>query len=201
LLFFVHSPVTMSHGQTMAQVISKQFHWTLAQIGYLFSIRGILMVAILAAMPLFSAFLASPRLGKYRLSIFKRDLRLAQLSLVFLIVGSILMGGETLPQVIAGLVLSTFAIGLDSLAKSLVASYVDKAHTSRLYALTGMTETAGRFFGAPSLAWTFERGVKSGWLGLPFFFVAALCALAFVALCFVQQPHTSEDDEQGATEV
>jgi PCFT/HCP family folate transporter-like MFS transporter 1/3 len=196
LLFFVHSPITMSHGQTIAQTISKRFHWTLAQTGYLFSIKGILMVAILALMPLFSSFLASPRLGKYRPSIFKRDLRLAQLSLVFLIAGSVLMGGETLPEVITGLVISTFAIGIDSLAKSLIASYVDKEHTSRLYALTGMTETAGRFFGAPSLAWTFERGVKSGCMALPFFFVAALCALALVALCFVHEPDLGEDDGQ-----
>jgi len=200
-LFFVHSPVIISHGQTIAQTISKRFHWTLAQTGYLFSIKGILTVVVLAAMPFFSSFLASPRLGKYRLSIFKRDLRLAQLSLVFLIVGSILMGGETLPEVITGLVVSTLAIGIDSLAKGMIASYVDKEHTSRLYALTGMTETAGRFFGAPSLAWTFERGVKSGWMGLPFYFVAVLCTLTLAALCFVQQPETvdDDDDEQGET--
>lgn len=201
LLFFVHAPITMSHGQTIAQTISKRFHWTLAQTGYLFSVKGIIMVVVLALMPFFSSFLTSPRLGKYQLSIFKRDLRLAQLSLVFLIVGSILMGGESLAEVITGLVVSTFAIGIDSLAKSLIASYVDKEHTSRLYALTGMTETAGRFFGAPSLAWTFERGVKSGWMGLPFYFVAGLCALALVALCFVQKPNISDEDEQGATEV
>jgi MFS-type transporter involved in bile tolerance (Atg22 family) len=99
------------------------------------------------------------------------------------------------------MVVSTLAIGLDSLAKSLIASYVDKEHTSRLYALTGMTETAGRFFGAPSLAWTFERGVKSGWMGLPFYFVATLSALALAALCFVRMPDKSEEDEHGATEV
>ncbi|KAB5555062.1 major facilitator superfamily domain-containing protein [Coniochaeta sp. 2T2.1] len=201
LLFFVHAPVTMSHGQTIAQTISKRFHWTLAQTGYLFSIKGILMVVVLAAMPFLSSFLISPRLGKYQFSIFKRDLRLVQLSLIFLIVGSILMGGETLPEVITGLVVSTFAIGIDSLAKSLIASYVDKEHTSRLYALTGMSETLGRFFGAPSLAWTFERGVKSGWMGLPFYFVAVLCALALVALSFVRRPVVTEGDEEGATEV
>ncbi|OIW28726.1 MFS general substrate transporter [Coniochaeta ligniaria NRRL 30616] len=201
LLFFVHAPITMSHGQTIAQTISKRFHWTLAQTGYLFSVKGIVMVVVLALMPFLSSFLTSPRLGKYQLSIFKRDLRLAQLSLVFLIVGSILMGGESLAEVITGLVVSTFAIGIDSLVKSLIASYVDKEHTSRLYALTGMTETAGRFFGAPSLAWTFERGVKSGWMGLPFYFVAGLCALALVALCFVQKPNISDEGEQGATEV
>lgn len=191
----------MSHGQTLAQTISKRFHWTLAQTGYLFSVRGIIMVVILAFMPCFSSLLISPRLGKYRLSIFKRDLRLAQLSLVVLIIGSILIGGETLAEVITGLVISTFAIGFESLAKSLIASYVDKEHTSRLYALTGMTETAGKFFGGPSLAWMFERGVKSGWMGLPFYFVAMLCALALAALCFVQKPKAIEPEDEGSTEV
>lgn len=201
LLFFIHAPVTISQGQIIAQTISKRFHWTLAQTGYLFSVKGILTVVVLALMPLLSSFLTAPRLGKYQLSIFKRDLRLVQLSLVFLIVGSILMGGETLPEVITGLVISTFAIGIDSFAKSLLASYVDKEHTSRLYALTGMTDTAGKFFGAPSLAWTFERGVKSGWMGLPFYFAAALCALALVALCFVQKPDLSDGEEEDITEV
>lgn len=194
-LFFVEAPVAMSHGQTIAQTISKRFHWTLAQTGYLFSVKGLVMVVVLALLPLLNSLLTSPRLGKFQLSLFKRDLRLVQLSFVFLIVGSILMGGETLAEVIAGLVVSTFAIGMESFAKSLLASYVDSEHTSRLYALAGMTKTAGQFFGAPTLAWTFARGVKTGQMGLPFFFIAALCAVALAALCLVQKPDLIEDEE------
>lgn len=200
-IFFVHSSIIISHGQIIAQTISKRFHWTLAQTGYMFSIKGILTVLVLALMPFLTSFLTSPRLGKYQLPVFKRELRLIQLSLVFIVIGSALMGGGTLAEVVTGLAISTFAIGIDSFAKSLIASYVDKEHTSRLYALTGMTETAGRFFAGPSLAWAFDRGVKLGWMGLPFFYVAALCTLPLIATCFIRHPDASKDDEETAQEI
>ena len=195
--FLIQSPVQISEGQTLAQTISKRFHWTLAQTGYLFSIRGLLTVAVLGFLPAVSSLLTSPRLGRFQLSVFRKDIVLEQMSLLALVVGSALTGGATFPQVVAGQMISTLAVGGSSMAKSLVAYYVDAEHTSRLYTLVGMIETVGSFFAGPTLAWMFNTGMRLGgrWMGLPFFFVAVLCALALVAVCLVREPQAAKTND------
>lgn len=192
--FFINDPVQLAGGQTLAQLISKRFGLTLAETGYMFSARGILTVVVLALLPLVSALLT----GRLRLSVFRKDLVLARASLLCLVVGSVLTGGEHPAVATAGVSIATFAAGLPSLSKGLIASYVDNEHTARLFALTGMVETAGSIFGGPSLAWAFDRGVTmgGGWMGLPFFYIAALAAVALVSLCFVEKHKVVKSDEE-----
>lgn len=192
--FFISEPVQQVYGQTLAQLISKRFHWNLAETGYMFSARGTLVVVVLAILPVLSGILT----GRFRFSVFRKDLVLAQASLVCLIIGSLLTGGEHPAEVVTGLVISTFSAGISSLAKGLIASYVDPEHMARLFALTGMVETAGAIFGGPSVAWAFDRGVKMGgrWMGLPFFYIAVLSAIALVALFFVDRHRIVKHDEE-----
>lgn len=194
ITFFITEPSQYASGQTLAQLISKRFHWSLAQTGYMFSARGVLTVVVLAVLPLLSSVLT----GRFRFPVFRKDLVLAQGSLVFLVIGNLLTGGEHPAEVITGIVVSTFSSGLSSLAKSLIASYVDAQHSAQLFALTGMVETAGSIFGAPSVAWAFDRGVKMGgrWMGLPFFYVAILSAIALAALLFVDRHRAVKRDEE-----
>jgi len=192
--FFISEPVQQVYGQTLAQLISKRFHWNLAETGYMFSARGTLVVVVLAILPVLSGVLT----GRFRFSVFRKDLVLAQASLVCLIIGSLLTGGEHPAEVVTGLVISTFSAGISSLAKGLIASYVDPEHMARLFALTGMVETSGAIFGGPSVAWAFDRGVKMGgrWMGLPFFYIAVLSAIALVALFFVDRHRIVKHDEE-----
>lgn len=196
--FLLHPSIEMSHNQTLAQTISKRFHWTLAQTGYIFSLRGILTVTVLALLPMMSKYLTSRR----RLSTFGKDLLLMQTSLACLIVGNVLTGTESFPVLAVGQAIGTLGIGFASLEKALAAAYVGKEETSRLYALTGMVETLGSFIAAPSLAWAFATGVKAGgaWMGLPFWYVAGLSVIALVAVCFVRRPVGGIGREEGSAD-
>ena len=187
-VFLATAPIQTAQLQTLAQSVSTRFGWTIAQTGYLFSVRGLLTMAVMAVLPA-----ATRRLGG--LGAFAKDLLLAQLSVGFLVVGFLLTGGPSLASTLAGVAVSTLAVGLGSAAKALVAYYVDREHTSRLYTLTSMVETVGGFFAGPSLAWVFSVGNRMGgaWRGLPFFFVAALCTFVLAALCFVRRPPGAKD--------
>jgi len=200
--FLTQNPVQTAQGGILAQSVSKRFGWTLAETGYLLSLRGLITIAVLALLPLLSSCLTSPRLGRWQLTTFRKDLLLAQGSAVCLVAGSALTGGQSMGSIWAGLVISTLAVGLGSLTKALVACYVDEAHTSRLYTLTGMVETVGSLFAGPTLAWAFEAGLKLGgaWQGLPFFYVAILCVLGLGGLFFVRNPvHLKEDADEAAS--
>lgn len=194
VMFFISDPVQLASGQVLTQLLSNRFKWLLKDIGYLFSVRGILTVVVLAVIPFVSGLMT----GRFRMPVFKKDLILLQASLGCLVVGNLLTGGERPAEVILGQVISTFSAGFPSLAKGLIASHVDKEHTARLFALTGMVETIGSIFGGPFLAWSFGRGVKLGgrWMGLPFFCIAALCALALVAVFFVEKPRMEKYEEE-----
>ena len=197
--FFLQGPIQITTGQVLAQYISKRFQWKLAQTGYVFSARGVLSVVVLAGLPFLSSRLSS----KLHLSTFQRDLVLVQASLLFLVLGSFLTGGESRGAVIAGLVISTLSAGCGSLAKSLIASFVDSEHTARLFTLTEMADTAGSIVAGPTLAWAFDRGMKlgGGWMALPFYFLGLLGIVALVALFFVTPPKGSiRLDEESRSE-
>ncbi|KAL1855338.1 hypothetical protein VTK73DRAFT_8576 [Phialemonium thermophilum] len=80
----------------------------------------------------------------------------------------------------------------------------ERTESARLFALTGMVETLGSIVAGPSLAWAFDRGMRLGrgglWMGLPFFYVAALCGFGLVALAFVRLPggRTRVDEDVSA---
>ena len=214
--FLLQSPVQIAQNQILAQTISTRFGWTLARVGYLVSIRGIITIVVLVLIPGISALLTSSsgfalgrtglRVPGMGLSLFRKDLILARASLIVLAAGSMLCAGENIGIMITGIVVSTLSVGLGSAAKSLVAYYVPPEHTTRLYTLTGMVETLGGLFAGPTLAWAFQTGVKmkGPWMGLPFYYLTVLCVLTFVAVCFVRQPlvkkGTDEEAEVGAGE-
>ncbi|KAL1898513.1 hypothetical protein Sste5346_003417 [Sporothrix stenoceras] len=138
----------------------------------------------------------------------RKDLFLARASLSCLVVGNLLMAtSKSLSALVLGLVLSTLAVGFGSVTRSLITHFFleeDKLtpktvtingvfatteggkddHTSRLYTLTGMVETAGSVLAGPLLAWTFSSGLALGglWVGLPFYYVTCLCVAALACM-------------------
>ena len=87
---------------------------------------------------------------------------------------------------ILGLFIGTFGAADSPLARATMSHYVEPEYTSRLYALIGMAEVLGTFIGAPVLAAFFHIGLqkKGIWTGLPWFYLAFLSFVAWLALLF-----------------
>jgi MFS transporter, PCFT/HCP family, solute carrier family 46 (folate transporter), member 1 len=197
--FILQAPLERCVGQVLGQTLSKRFHWPLAQLGYFFSVRGLASFVYLALFPVIATYFTSPS-RRRPFSVFSKDVLLAQTSFLALIIGLLMMSGENFPLLIIGQVVANFSVGLASFEKALVVAFVRSEETSRLFALTGMLETVGALVGGPSMTWAFAQGVKMGgvWMGLPFWYAACLCALAFVAVCFVRSPPKQDGVESTA---
>jgi MFS transporter, PCFT/HCP family, solute carrier family 46 (folate transporter), member 1 len=206
--FLLQNAIQIAQNQILAQSISTRFGWTLAQVGYLMSVRGAVTILVLALLPAASWALASRRvLGRRALPPFARDMALARASAAVLAAGCLLCAMPGVGAVLGGVGVSTLAVGLGSMTKSLIACFVAAEHTTRLYTLTGMVETLGGLFAGPTLAWSFQAGLKmgGGWVGLPFYYVAGLSALVFLALLFVRSPEerkvgSEENGEESSRE-
>ena len=193
LTYLTHHPAVAGRGQFFVQYFSKRFDWNLAKTGYLLSLRGVVSILLLLGiLPGLSKLLLSPSYP-FRMSVPRKDLALAQLSALALTIGVVLLGGSNVPTVVTGIVISTLGDGLSPLCRSLATSFVDTRHTSSLYVLIGVMETIGMIYAGPALAWLFTKGMKlSGfWLGLPYYWLAAISALAALGLCFVRIPAAS----------
>ncbi|KXJ91389.1 major facilitator superfamily domain-containing protein [Microdochium bolleyi] len=135
-----------------------------------------------------------------------RDLVLAKLSFLLLLLGSVTLAlAPTLAIFILGLALLALGTGYASLTRSLMALYVpDPAHTSRLFSVTGMVETLGGVYASPLLSALFALGMRlgGGWIGLPWLGVAGFMALCIALLMAIRLPGDEgsgghEDDETG----
>ena len=195
--YLIHWPNIIARSQFFVQYFSKRFDWELANTGYILALRGgVSIFMLLVALPGVSKLLLSSR---FRLTVPKKDLALAQFSIFAMTIGAVLAGGNNVPTVISGVIIATLGDGLSPLCRSLATSFVDSQHTSSLYVLIGVVETIGMIYAGPALAWFFTVGMKMKglWLGLPYFWLAALCGVATVGLCFVRIPETAVKLEEG----
>ena len=187
LTFLIQIPLVLARGQFFVQYISKRFEWKLVDTGYLLSLRGIISIFIL--------LVVLPGLSKLHItwvSAPQKDLTLARYSAAFLILGSLLLAGPNISSVISGVIIITFGDGLGSLCRSLITTFIDAKYTSRLYTLIGIVETISMLYSGSALAWFFTLGMKQKgiWLGLPYWWLASMCVLVFIALCFVRVKQT-----------
>ena len=190
LSYLIHYPVFVARGQFFAQYFSKRFDWQLADTGYLLSLRGLIsVVVLLIALPALSKLLVSPSFS-FRRTPSQKDLLLAQISALSITIGALLLAGTNVPMVISGVLVITLGDGLSPLCRSLATSFVDSRHTASLYVLIGVFETIGLATAGPILAWLFTAGMKLKgiWLGMPYFWVASIAALATFGLLFVKIP-------------
>jgi MFS transporter, PCFT/HCP family, solute carrier family 46 (folate transporter), member 1 len=191
LTYLLHFPSVIARGQFFVQYFSNRFEWGMAKTGYLLALRGAVSIfMLLVALPVLSKLLLSPPI---RMTVAKKDLALAQFSLLAITIGAALLGGSNVPTVISGVVIITLGDGLSPLCRSLATSFVDSRHTSSLYVLIGVVETIGMIYAGPALAWLFTIGLelKGVWLGMPYFWLASTAALATIGLCFVGLPACS----------
>ncbi|TWU72145.1 hypothetical protein ED733_003321 [Metarhizium rileyi] len=194
LTFFFQSARFAAYTSVLAQYISKHFGWKLAETSLLLSPLGVLNLIILVALPKLSEILVSRR---FKFTVFKKDLFLTQVSTFLIIVGALIEAfSHNVVLFLFGLFIGTFGAADSPLARATVSHYVDTKSISKLYALIGMTEVLGSFIAGPVLAKLFNIGLERRgiFIGLPWFYVASLCGVAFTALLFVRPPARKLDE-------
>ncbi|KAI1077407.1 MFS general substrate transporter [Whalleya microplaca] len=188
------TPIIYATLAFMSQFISKRYDIKLFQTGYVQSAYGVAQII--------HALLILPWLTKYLIKgtttprfrspdEHTRDLSLARWSFGVLSIGALVLGlAPTLAGFMFGLVLMALGSGYNSLSRSLMTLYVDPEHTSRLFSLVGMVEVVGGMYAQPMLAALFTLGLnlEGGWIGLPYYGLGAIQALAVVMLLFVRVP-------------
>jgi MFS family permease len=189
-VFLIQPALFVAYSSTLAQHISTYFGWSLAQTNYLLSPLTILHLITIALLPAVSGFLTNQS-GRFRLSIFSKDLLLIRISLFFLIAAALVEAfSRDIVLFLVGLTIGTIGSSHGPLCRAIATSYVEPQQTSRLYALISLLETGGALLGGPVLAWCFNIGLskKGLWSGLPWFYVAALVSIALASLTFLRAP-------------
>ncbi|KAL5348619.1 hypothetical protein ACLOAV_006036 [Pseudogymnoascus australis] len=156
--------------------ISARFHWSLAQSGYLMSVRAAIdMAVVLAIIPGASHLLTRPR-GP-ALSTRAKDYLLALISAYAMVIGCILLAfSPPLELVLTALAIFSVGSGFTGLCRALLTELVPKDQVASLYAAVGVVEILGSIMGGPVLAKLYGIGLKFGglWRGGPFWVVAVV---------------------------
>ncbi|KAJ8603176.1 hypothetical protein MRB53_042229 [Persea americana] len=173
---------------------SKRFGWTLAEAGYLSSVRAAFNLVHLAIiMPGTSATLL--RLGVRPTWI---DLSVARFSALLLGIGSLLTGlAPTIPLFVLGLAIFTTGTGYNPAARSLVTWLVDgrdSKDVGRLYAIIAMMDGGGVIMSGPIFAKAYKWGGRVGgvWRGSPFLIAAGLFAVVAILAAAVRLDRAEE---------
>ncbi|KAJ6036666.1 Major facilitator superfamily domain general substrate transporter [Penicillium herquei] len=185
-------PEFIGTSQFFGQYVSKRFNWTLAETGYLRTLRGITeMLVLLVILPALSKYLLRWQTPA------ARDLTLARGSVIIATIGVLWMAAPQIEITITGLGIQSLGGGLGPLCRSLANSFVLPEDISKLNTLMGIVETSGSLFAGPALAWLFEIGMKKGglFIGLPYFGLAAAFLLCVLGLFLVRAP--VEEDHDG----
>jgi MFS-type transporter involved in bile tolerance (Atg22 family) len=153
----------------------------------------IIIILLLAVLPL-----SFKVLERYKIINNTRDLYLARASILFYVLGCLLVSVPNIGIVIVGLITFSFGAGFESLCRSLITSLVDQDHTGRLYAVISVVDTLGAFMAPLLMAGLFNLGLRDGgWLGLPFFGAACVMSAIAVVVWAVRLPQQKEDDSAG----
>ncbi|KAJ5697925.1 hypothetical protein N7488_011609 [Penicillium malachiteum] len=187
----IREPEFIGTSQFFGQYVSKRFNWTLAETGYLRTLRGITqMLVLLAILPALSKLLLRWQTPA------ARDLTLARGSVIIATIGVLWMAAPQIEVTITGLGIQSLGGGLGPLARSLANSFVSAEDISKLNTLMGIVETAGSLFAGPALAWMFEVGMKKDglFIGLPYFGLAAAFSLCVFGLFLVHAPFEEHHD-------
>ncbi|KAH7029285.1 major facilitator superfamily domain-containing protein [Microdochium trichocladiopsis] len=187
LVFMLTAPLGKGFGQTFVQYVSKRYHKTIEEVGYLFALRGGLTLVIMGGLlPLLSWWLTSSssssssssastsaaaatsgrrstkRRGRAPLSPFARDLLLAQLSALFSLLGFFGLNTPSYNILVGSLAVESLGSGLLPLCRSMITNFTTPARTSSLFTLISIVETIGGLPAGLLLAWLFSEGMKLG---------------------------------------
>ncbi|ATZ53218.1 hypothetical protein BCIN_09g00960 [Botrytis cinerea B05.10] len=165
--------------------ISTRFSIPLSHASLILSLRALINIILLL---LFIPFLSSLLITKFHFSSTHKDLLLARISSIFLILGALTVAvSPSLHLTIIGLIIYTLGTGFVSLVRSLITGLVDQQHVARIFAMIAVVETSSALLAGPAVAGLYElglvwRGEWTGWLGLPFVGLAVVCGVGSVGV-------------------
>lgn len=191
-------PVVISTAGFMPVFMSKRYDIQLFVGGYVQSAFGVAQLVLsLVFLPWLSrALMKSTKLRPA--DEIHRDLSIARWSAGISLLSALVLGlAPTLPAFIFGLFLMSLGTGLFSLIRSLMSTYVDPVHRSRLFGLVSMVEIVGQIYAQPMLAELFKIGMRLGgeWIGLPYFGLAIIVAVVTGLLLFVRVSSKAESQQ------
>ncbi|KAM3545067.1 hypothetical protein ARSEF1564_001988 [Beauveria bassiana] len=170
----------------LLQYVTKRYGWTWADSSLLLSIHWLITLILLTAvLPAVTQFLVQARGMPSQTT----DLLLARFSIVASSIGAFVIGASSkVPLMTIGLGLFTLSYAYPMLARSLLASVVDKRHTDVMYTTISIFEALGSIIAGPLLSASFRLGLVWGteWLGLPFLLAGALFGSAVIVLSSVR---------------
>ncbi|KAK0712462.1 major facilitator superfamily domain-containing protein [Lasiosphaeria miniovina] len=194
--FAIQPALSAAYSSIMLVYVGHYFHWTMAATTYrLAPTLGLLHLAVIAALPQLATALTRPD-GRFRMSVFAKDLLLTRVSLALLATGALLEAASPgLWLFVAGLAVGTLGSAATAFCRAVATAHVEPHQTSRLYALVTMAETGGAVLGGPVLASVIAVSIDDTpgrhphwWRGLPWFYVAFLVLAALAAVMFVRPP-------------
>ncbi|KAI9647841.1 hypothetical protein NHQ30_004229 [Ciborinia camelliae] len=169
--------------------ISTRFSIPISHASLILSLRALINILLLI---LLIPSLSSLLIQTFSFSSTHKDLLLARISSLFLILGALTLAiSPSLHLTILGLIIYTLGTGFVSLVRSLITGLVDQKHVARIFALIAVVETSSALVAGPVVAGLFELGLRwrsdwVGWLGLPFVGLAVVCVVGSVGVWSVR---------------
>ena len=156
---------------------SRRYDWTLAQTGYVFSAESLLSAVILFVLPFVKNPMPFRKQRNETDEPYNREIRVATTSLIFGIVGAILLAlSRTRVLFFLSLVVFSGNIGFLDAMKAYFTTQLETNDIGRLYTCITAVEMLAMIVGAPVWGVVFSKGYEVGgfWEGVPFLCTAVL---------------------------
>lgn len=199
LTFLIHLAVA-DISSLLLQYVSTRYNLTFAEATTILTLRSVANILLLF---LLLPFLANYLTATRGLCTQRTDLWMSRASMASWALGWLVFGlSPTLLSATAGMGITALGSGSFFLIRSLLTPLVPAHNVARLYSLISVVDTLGAMLGAPLLAGLFNWGLRVGGLGvgMPFYFLGAVCAGITVLLCVVGLRKGEDGDGQGRLE-
>ncbi|KAL2834607.1 major facilitator superfamily domain-containing protein [Aspergillus pseudoustus] len=180
----------------LVQYISARYNWTIAQANLLMSFKPALTIPLfLVIIPLISKRMM-PRMKSN-----EKDLRLARVSLIFLVVGTLGIGlSPSIGMLIPSLIIQTCGSGFVYLTRSLITTLVKRDETARLFTVIEVLQAIGNVIASLSITTVFQIGLGLGgpWVGLAWMMTStAFCCVGIAIWAFKLPPTADKPEDHG----
>jgi hypothetical protein len=196
MLIVVLSPyrvIANALGAILQQYASNKFDISLANAAYLYSVQAVSATIILfLVLPSFTIYMTK----KWHFDSLQNNILQMRGSLLILAVAYMFEGlAPSLPVLLFALVLETAGTGFQSNLKAIISSLVADNDKGRVFSVLAISETLSVLMAFPTITGLFNAGLhRAGdhtqggatWLGLPFFFSAAIAVVGCVAASWIK---------------
>jgi MFS family permease len=189
MLSLVFSLLGRYVGELLLQYSTDRYGWSWSLASMVLIIRNAgSLVTLLALLPVVSWYCVR-RLGMEDMV---KDLKLARLSGVTLVLGSLTIAGAVNGAIYSiGLVWFALGSGMGAMIRSLLNALVEEHHVGTVNSLIGFMEMVGMTLAGPLLAKSLSVGLDLGgaWVGLPFLAAGSLFVISTTILYIFRLPN------------